>query len=65
MLAAELDATARWTTRACSSGELRALLGVALSTVIRSHEAQRVALLEERSAIARELHDSLLNRSRT
>jgi two-component system nitrate/nitrite sensor histidine kinase NarX len=35
------------------------LLGVALSNITRSHEQQRVALLEERSAIARELHDSL------
>lgn len=35
------------------------LLGVAMSSAIRSHEDRRVALLEERSAIAGELHDSL------
>jgi len=35
------------------------LLAIAMSSVIRSHEERRVALLEERSAIAGELHDSL------
>lgn len=60
MLAAELDATAAMDdTRVQFAESFARLLGVALSTVIRSHEAQRVALLEERSAIARELHDSL------
>ncbi|HEX4584931.1 MAG TPA: histidine kinase [Burkholderiaceae bacterium] len=60
MLAAELDATAAMDdTRVQFAENFARLLGVALSTVIRSHEAQRVALLEERSAIARELHDSL------
>jgi len=50
--------TARWTTRACSSRELRAPARRRLSTV--SAATRRSAcLLEERSAIARELHDSL------
>jgi two-component system nitrate/nitrite sensor histidine kinase NarX len=60
MLAAELDATAAMDdTRVQFAESFARLLGVALCTVIRSHEAQRVALLEERNAIARELHDSL------
>lgn len=60
MLAAELDgAAAMDDTRVQFAETFARLLGVALSAVVRSHEAQRVALLEERSAIARELHDSL------
>jgi len=60
MLAAELDAAAAMDDTRVQFAECFArLLGVALSTVTRSHEAQRVALLEERNAIARELHDSL------
>jgi two-component system nitrate/nitrite sensor histidine kinase NarX len=60
MLAAELDdAAAMDDTRVQFAESFARLLGVALSTVTLSHEAQRVALLEERSAIARELHDSL------
>ena len=35
------------------------LLAVAMSSAIRSHEDRRIALLEERGAIAGELHDSL------
>jgi two-component system nitrate/nitrite sensor histidine kinase NarX len=60
MLAAELDcAVAMDDTRIQFAESFARLLGVALSTATRSHEQQRVALLEERSAIARELHDSL------
>jgi len=60
MLAAELDSTAAMDDTRVQFAECFArLLGVALSTVTHSHEAQRVALLEERNAIARELHDSL------
>jgi two-component system nitrate/nitrite sensor histidine kinase NarX len=60
MLAAELEAVvAMDDTRIQFSESFARMLGVALSTATRSHEQQRVALLEERSAIARELHDSL------
>jgi two-component system, NarL family, nitrate/nitrite sensor histidine kinase NarX len=60
LLAAELDASvAMDDTRIQFAESFARLLSVALSTVTRSHEEQRVALLEERSAIARELHDSL------
>ncbi|HEY4039725.1 MAG TPA: histidine kinase [Burkholderiaceae bacterium] len=60
MLAAELDAAvAMDDTRVQFAESFARLLGVALSNITRSHEQQRVALLEERSAIARELHDSL------
>jgi two-component system nitrate/nitrite sensor histidine kinase NarX len=60
MLAAELDAAvAMDETRVQFAEGFARLLGVALSTVTRSHEEQRVALLEERTAMARELHDSL------
>jgi two-component system nitrate/nitrite sensor histidine kinase NarX len=60
MLAAELDAAAVMDdTRLQFSESFARLLGVALSTATLSHEAQRAALLEERNAIARELHDSL------
>ena len=60
MLAAELDsAVAMDETRVQFAESFARLLAVALSTVTRSHEEQRVALLEERSAMARELHDSL------
>jgi two-component system, NarL family, nitrate/nitrite sensor histidine kinase NarX len=60
MLAAELDAAvAMDETQVQFAESFARLLGVALSTVTRSHEEQRVALLEERNAMARELHDSL------
>jgi two-component system, NarL family, nitrate/nitrite sensor histidine kinase NarX len=60
LLAAELDAGVGMDdTRVQFAESFARLLGVALSAVTRSHEQQRVALLEERSAIARELHDSL------
>jgi len=60
MLAAELDAAAAMDDTRVQFGESFArLLGVALSTATLSREAQRAALLEERNAIARELHDSL------
>jgi two-component system, NarL family, nitrate/nitrite sensor histidine kinase NarX len=60
MLAAELEATVAMDDTGIQFAESFArLLGVALSTASRSHEEQRVALLEERNAIARELHDSL------
>jgi two-component system nitrate/nitrite sensor histidine kinase NarX len=60
MLAAELDAEAVMDdTRVQFAESFARLLGVALSTATLSHEAQRAALLEERTAIARELHDSL------
>jgi len=60
MLAAELDALATMDDGQIQFAESFAhLIGIALCSVIRSHEQQRVALLEERSAIAGELHDSL------
>jgi two-component system nitrate/nitrite sensor histidine kinase NarX len=60
MLAAELDATTTMDDARVQFAESFAhLIGIALCSVIRSHEEQRVALLEERSAIAGELHDSL------
>src|SRR6267154_5503900 len=60
MLAAELDApTTMDDARVQFAEGFAHLIGIALCSVIRSHEEQRVALLEERSAIAGELHDSL------
>jgi len=60
MLAAELDAPTTMDDGRVQFAESFAhLIGIALCGVIRSHEQQRVALLEERSAIAGELHDSL------
>ncbi len=59
-LVAELDAPPSLDDASVQFAESFAhLLAIAMSSAIRSHEERRVALLEERSAIAGELHDSL------